>query len=345
MVEKKNGPILQVKDLKVRFKTDEGTVKAVNGVDFDLNAGGSIGIVGESGCGKTISAYSILRILPRTARIVAGQINLTLADGTVRDLAALKADGREMRNIRGQEVSIIFQEPMTAFSPVHSICNQISEAIRLHQPLNKEQARQRVIELLSLVGIADPKGRVDSYPFQLSGGMRQRAMIAMALACNPRILIADEPTTALDVTIQAQVLRLIRGLQRDLNLSLVLITHNLGVIAHMVDHVYVMYLGRVVEAGPVATVFDAPAHPYTRALLKSVPKLSGNKDRVAPIGGSIPDPYSFPRGCAFHPRCPERVGRICDVKVPAVTKAGSNHSVCCFLWGDDGVEDDGSNTD
>ena len=334
-----DGPILDVTDLRVRFDLDEGTVRAVNGVDFRVWPGKSIGIVGESGCGKTISAYSVLRILPRTATIASGRILLRRADGSVVDLTSLGANSREMRSIRGADVAMIFQEPMTAFSPVHTVCNQISEAIRLHQAIDKRGARDRVVELLGLVGIPDAEGRVDDYPFQLSGGMRQRAMIAMALACNPRVLIADEPTTALDVTIQAQVLRLIKGMQQDLGLSLILITHDLGVIAHMVDHVHVMYLGRVVEESPVESLFDDPLHPYTRALLKSIPRLSAAR-AIAPIEGSVPDPYTLPSGCAFHPRCPERVGAICSRSVPASTEVAPGRRVSCFRYSDKEAEDD-----
>lgn len=325
-------PILDVTDLKVRFETDEGTVRALNGVDFRVPPGKSIGIVGESGCGKTISAYAVLRILPRTAKITSGRIRFRKADGSVLDLARLDANSKPMRQIRGGDIAMIFQEPMTAFSPVHSISNQISEAIRLHQGMDQRAARRRVIELLGLVGIPDPQGRADNYPFQLSGGMRQRAMIAMALACHPRVLIADEPTTALDVTIQAQVLRLIKSMQEEFGLSLILITHDLAVIAHMVDHVHVMYLGRVVEEGPVESLFDQPLHPYTRALLKSIPRLTGARQKVAPIEGSVPDPYTLPPGCAFHPRCSERVGAICSAKVPASREAASGHCVSCFRY-------------
>jgi len=331
-------PILTVTDLVVRFEQDEGVVRALNGVSFVVPAGRAIGIVGESGCGKTMSAYSILRILPKKAKIVSGTIELRRADGSTVDLLKVKSTSREMRRIRGGEVAMIFQEPMTAFSPVHTICNQITEAIRLHQGLDGQAARRRVIELLGLVGIPDPAGRVDDYPFQLSGGMRQRAMIAMALACRPRVLIADEPTTALDVTIQAQVLRLIKKMQAELGLSLILITHDLGVVAHMVDYVHVMYLGRVVEEGPVARIFDAPRHPYTRALLKSIPRLTGNPEKIAPIAGSVPDPYTLPPGCAFHPRCPHRLAGLCAEKVPQPTTVGPDHRVSCFLYSDEGRE-------
>jgi len=333
-------PILDVTGLRVRFDRDEGVVRAVNGADFRLPPGGSIGIVGESGCGKTISAYAVLRILPRTGRIASGRVRFRKADDSVVDLAHLAPNSREMRRIRGGDIAMIFQEPMTAFSPVHTICNQIAEGIRLHRGLDKDAARRRVVELLGLVGIPDPARRAESYPFQLSGGMRQRAMIAMALACSPRVLIADEPTTALDVTIQAQVLRLIKDMQAEFGLSLILITHDLAVVAHMVDHVYVMYLGRVVEEGPVEVIFDEPRHPYTRALLRSIPRLTAEKRKLEPIEGSVPDPYTLPPGCAFHPRCRQRVGAICAAKVPAPTRVGPDHCASCFLYDDAESDDD-----
>jgi len=329
--------ILDVKNLKVKFLTDEGTVHAVNGVDFKIESGGSVGILGESGCGKTITAYSVLQILPRVKKIISGQINFKMKDGKVQDLLKLEADGNQIRKIRGKEISMVFQEPMTAFSPVYTICNQISEALMIHQSMDKIAARKRAIELLDLVGIPNPKKTVDAYPFQLSGGMRQRAMIAMALACNPRILIADEPTTALDVTIQAQVLKLIQSMQKEFNLSLMLITHNLGVIAHMVKHVYVMYLGRVVEEGPVEEIFDKPSHPYTKALFKSIPKLGGNKEKIYPIEGTVPDAYVLPTGCAFHPRCKEMVGDICRLKIPGQTKIAEEHYVNCFKYSNEEI--------
>lgn len=329
--------ILDVKNLKVKFLTDEGAVHAVNGVDFKVEAGRSVGILGESGCGKTMTAYSVLQILPRVKKIITGEINFKSANGEIVDLLKMKADGKEIRKIRGKEISMIFQEPMTAFSPVYTICNQISEAIMIHQHKDKMVARIRSIKLLNLVGIPDPRRTVDAYPFQLSGGMRQRAMIAMALACRPRILIADEPTTALDVTIQAQVLKLIKSMQREFKLSLILITHNLGVIAHMVEHVYVMYLGRIVEEGPVAEIFDRPNHPYTKALFKSIPKLGGNKEKIYPIEGNVPDAYVLPTGCAFHPRCKEMVGDICRLKIPGRTKISEGHYVNCFKYSNEEI--------
>ncbi|MDD5454532.1 MAG: ABC transporter ATP-binding protein [Candidatus Ratteibacteria bacterium] len=322
--------ILDVKNLKIKFLTDEGAVHAVNGVDFKVESGSSVGILGESGCGKTITAYSVLQILPRVKKIVEGQINFKMKDGIMQDLLKLESEGEAMRKIRGKEISMIFQEPMTAFSPVYTICNQISEALMIHQDMDKIAARERSVKLLDLVGIPDPKRTVDAYPFQLSGGMRQRAMIAMALACNPRILIADEPTTALDVTIQAQVLKLIKSMQKEFNLSLMLITHNLGVIAHMVEHVYVMYLGRIVEEGPVTEIFDNPCHPYTKALFKSIPKLGGNKEKIYPIEGTVPDAYVLPSGCAFHPRCKEIAGEKCHIEIPGKTEVKPGHYVNCF---------------
>lgn len=259
-------PLLDVQNLSLRIDRDEGAVRPLNGVSFRIHAGQSVGIVGESGCGKTMTANALLRILPRAAQITSGHIHYRRKRDDRRiDLASIDAHSREMRQIRGGDISMIFQEPMTAFSPVHTIRNQIAEMIRIHDRMDESRMRQRVVELLDLVGIPAPDERADDYPFQLSGGMRQRAMIAMALASNPRLLIADEPTTALDVTVQARVLKLIQRLQREFDLALMLITHDLGVIAHTVEYVYVMYLGRIVEAGPVAEIFDHPAHPYTGA--------------------------------------------------------------------------------
>jgi len=328
-------PILDVRDLAVHFHLDEGIVRAVNGVSFRLRPGRSIAIVGESGCGKTVSAFAILRILAATARIVSGQMRFRREDGSWVDLARLAPNSRAMRAIRGGDVAMVFQEPMTAFSPVHTISNQIAEAIRLHQEATAEAARDRVVELLRQVGIPDAEARATAYPFQLSGGMRQRAMIAMALACHPRILIADEPTTALDVTIQAQVLRLIKRMQAELGLALILITHDLAVVSHMVDHVHVMYLGRVVEEGPVASLFDEPLHPYTRALLRSIPRLSGERQKLVSIEGSVPDPFTIPGGCPFHPRCPDRIEGRCDRRVPAFVEVAAGRRVSCFLHSDD----------
>ena len=332
--------LIEVDDLHVRFTTDIGIVKAVNGVSFRIKPGQSVGIVGESGCGKSVTSYSILRLLPTVGEITAGQINFKREDGKVQDLTQLAASGKEIRTIRGNEISMIFQEPMTAFSPVHTINNQIMESILQHQDISKAAAREKVIELLNLVGISNPEKKVDSYSFEFSGGMRQRAMIAMALACNPRLLIADEPTTALDVTIQAQVLELIKKAQRDFDLSLMLITHDLGVIAHMVEHVYVMYLGRVIEDGAVEQIFDNPKHPYTRDLLKSIPKLKGVTGKLSSIKGSVPDPYLKLKGCPFHTRCQDIVGNMCKEKMPRRKEMELDHFVNCYLYTDEGVDTD-----
>ena len=325
--------------MSVRIDRDEGVVRPLNGVSFRIDAGQSVGMVGESGCGKTMTANALLRILPRSAQITSGHIQYRRKRDDRRvDLAAIDANSDEMRQIRGGDISMIFQEPMTAFSPVHTICNQIAEMIRLHDPMDESAARQRVVELLDLVGIPDPAERADDYTFQLSGGMRQRAMIAMALASNPRLLIADEPTTALDVTVQARVLKLIQRLQRELGLALMLITHDLGVIAHTVEYVYVMYLGRIVEAGPVATIFDHPAHPYTAALLESIPSLTSKSQRLEPIEGSVPSAYALPSGCPFHTRCTAKVGAVCHQRMPAHAQVGPDHYASCFAHTEESVQ-------
>jgi peptide/nickel transport system ATP-binding protein len=330
-------PLLSVRDLKTWFFQDDGLVKAVDGASFDVYAGKTLGIVGESGCGKSVTARSIMRIVDRPGRIVGGQILLRREsrDGTVSmvDLAKLKADGAEMRAINGGEIALIFQEPMTSFSPVHTVGNQIMEAIRLHRQVGRKEARDRAIELLRMVGIPRPEGRVDEYAHQLSGGLRQRAMIAMALAADPRVLIADEPTTALDVTTQAQILDLLRELQERNGMAIMLITHDLGVIAEMADDVVVMYLGRVVEEGPVDDIFYAPKHPYTQALLRSIPTVDSTpRTRLPTISGAIPHPYNRPSGCPFHTRCPEMMPGLCDVQWPALARVSAQQSTACFLY-------------
>ena len=327
-----NEPLIDVKDLSVVIDRDEGVVRPLNGVSFRIAAGQAVGIVGESGCGKTMTSNALLRILPPAAEITSGHMRYRRkSDEQVVDLATIDADSDEMRQIRGSDISMIFQEPMTAFSPVHTVHNQIAEMIQLHSDMDDEAARKRVVELLDLVGIPDPEGRADDYPFQLSGGMRQRAMIAMALASNPRLLIADEPTTALDVTVQARVLKLIQRLQQELGLALMLITHDLGVIAHTVEYVYVMYLGQVVEEGPVADIFDHPAHPYTQALLHSIPSLTSKAERLEPIDGSVPSAYALPSGCPFHTRCTQKVGDICHQQMPGHAEVGPGHRASCFI--------------
>src|SRR5262245_33389809 len=333
-------PLLSVHNLKTYFPQDEGTVKAVDGVSFDLYAGRTLGIVGESGCGKSITARSILRIVDRPGRIVEGQIlfrrqkDVPVADTLAMvDLAQLEPYVDDMRAIRGAEIALIFQEPMSSFSPVHTIGNQIIEAILLHQNVGKREARAGALEVLRRVGIPLPEQRLDAYAYQLSGGLRQRAMIAMALACNPSLLIADEPTTALDFTTQAQILDLMRHLQHDYGMAIMLITHDLGVVAEMADDVVVMYLGRVVEQAPVDAIFHAPKHPYTQALLRSIPHIrSQSRERLASIAGFVPHPYNRPTGCPFHPRCASFMPGVCDQREPDLQQIEAQHAVRCFLY-------------
>lgn len=334
--------LLDVQDLKTYFFLDEGTVRAVDGVDFSIYRGQTLGVVGESGCGKSVAARSILRIVPKPGRIVDGEITLYRRNSnngsTVTDevkLTDLDQTGPEMRRIRGREIALVPQEPMASLGPVHTIGNQIMEAIMLHQKVDKIAARTKAIEMLELVGFPQPKQRVDAYPYQLSGGLRQRAVIAMALSCHPSLLIADEPTTALDVTTEAQILRLMRTLQRDLGMAIMYITHNLGVVAQMTEHVIVMYLGKVVEETSVDTLFHSPLHPYTQALLRSIPRLgekTRDRRRLESIRGSVPDPYSIPKGCTFHPRCNQRVRGVCDRQEPPNVQVEPGHKVRCILY-------------
>ena len=328
-------PILEVRDLRTYFFPEEGTVRAVDGAHLDVYPRRTLGIVGESGCGKSVTARSILRIVERPGRIVSGSILLRReGDDLGVDLATLAPDGKEMRRIRGEDIALVFQEPMTSFSPVHTIGSQIVETVRLHQGVGKGQARERAVEALRLVGVPSPERRVDEYAFQLSGGLRQRAMIALALSCSPRILIADEPTTALDVTTQAQILALLADLQRREGMAIILITHNLGVVAEMCDEVAVMYLGRVVEQGPVEVIFHDPKHPYTRALLRSMPSIKARvRSRLPVIEGSIPHPYNRPPGCPFHPRCPDFMPGRCDQIEPPPIEVGDGHEAACLLYG------------
>src|SRR5438128_1918180 len=314
--------LLSVRNLKTYFPQDEGTVKAVDGVTFDLYPGATLGIVGESGCGKSVTARSILRIVDRPGRIVDGEIHFRRPTpnggaGQTVDLTKHETNGPEMRAIRGAEIALIFQEPMSSFGPVHSVGNQIIEAILLHQQVSRRDARDKTIEMLQRVGVSSPEARVDQLASQLSGGLRQRAMIAMALSCHPTLLIADEPTTALDVTTQAQILDLMRQLQREYGMAIMLITHDLGVIAEMADTVVVMYLGRVVEQASVDEIFYHPKHPYTQALLRSIPRIHSNsRERLVSISGSVPHPYNRPSGCTFHPRCAAFMPGLCDQKEP-----------------------------
>jgi oligopeptide/dipeptide ABC transporter ATP-binding protein len=331
-------PLLSVRNLKTYFAQDEGLVRAVDGVSFDVEPGATLGVVGESGCGKSVTARSILRIVDRPGRIVEGEMwfRRTEAHGghaEAVDLATLAPNSAEMRAIRGAEIALIFQEPMSSFSPVHTIGNQIVEAIRLHQPVGRREARALAIEMLRRVGVSSPEQRVDQLAHQLSGGLRQRAMIAMALSCRPTLLIADEPTTALDVTTQTQILDLMRQLQQEDGMAIMLITHDLGVVAAMATDVAVMYLGRVVEQGPVDAIFHTPRHPYTRALLRSIPRIrSRTRERLTPIVGSVPHPYDRPTGCPFHPRCPDFVAGTCDRRAPSLRPIGDRHAVSCVLY-------------
>ncbi len=331
--------LLDIQDLRVSFPLDEGTVQAVDGVSLTIRRGEVLGIVGESGCGKSVTAQTILRIVPPPSRIDSGRILFypPAVNGSKRpdvvDLAALKTTGPEIRQVRGKDIGMIFQEPMSSFSPVHTIGSQIVEAIQLHLPLNRTQARARAAELLTTVGIPNAQLRLDAYPHQFSGGMRQRAMIAVALACRPSLLIADEPTTALDVTIQAQILALLRSLRQEFGMAVMFITHNLGVIAQIADTVAIMYMGKVVEYGPVRDILLNPKHPYTINLLQAVPRLGKTAgQRLAAIGGSVPSPFARLPGCPFHPRCESFMAGRCDAKLPAVTAVDSHHSVRCFLY-------------
>src|SRR6266436_82836 len=330
--------LLSVRNLKTYFYQDEGTVRAVDGVSFDMAQGVTLGIVGESGCGKSVTARSILRIVDRPGKILEGEIKFRRppkngGGSQVLDLARLDPDGSEMRAIRGAEIALIFQEPMSSFSPLHTIGNQIIEAILLHQPVTRREARAQTIDILRRVGVSSPQERVDQLSNQLSGGLRQRAMIAMALSCKPTLLIADEPTTALDVTTQTQILELMRQLQKEDGMAIMLITHDLGVVAEMATDVAVMYLGRVVEQAPVDEIFHAPRHPYTKALLRSIPRIrSSARERLMPIAGSVPHPYDRPVGCPFHPRCPDFMPGNCDRRAPDLRPVTDQHSVSCFLY-------------
>ena len=330
--------LIEIRDLEVRFKLKEGIVRAVNGVTFDLAPNRTLGIVGESGCGKSITAKAMMRILPSRGEIVKGSIRLAPRPGQNSgkpiDLTRLNPNGKEIRAIRGGDIAMIFQEPMTSLSPVHTIGNQICETILLHQKTTKQEAREKAIEMLRLVGIPMPERRVDAYPHELSGGLRQRCMIAMALSCHPRLLIADEPTTALDVTIQAQILNLIERLQEEMGMAVMMITHDLGVIAETADEVAVMYLGRVVEQSSAEAIFGAPRHPYTKGLLKSIPAIGGgNRERLASIRGSVPDPFTTPPGCPFHPRCGHCIKGVCDTgSPPAPRQVAAGHHAACHLY-------------
>jgi oligopeptide/dipeptide ABC transporter ATP-binding protein len=322
-------PLLDIVDLKTYFHTDEGTVKSVDGVSYDARAGETVGVVGESGCGKSVTALSIMRLIPAPPGEIAGGRIVFEGEDLVRATEA------RMRQIRGGSIGMIFQEPMTSLNPVFTVGNQVEEAVRLHLGLGPKDARGRAIEMLSKVGIPSPEQRVDEYPHQLSGGMRQRVMIAMALSCNPKLLIADEPTTALDVTIQAQILDLMRDLQRDLGMAVLLITHDLGVIAEMAHRVVVMYASKIVEKAGAVELFGHPRHPYTRGLFRSIPSVTGRQPRLETIEGTVPNPLEFPTGCKFHNRCP-LAEEHCASNEPVLREVTPGHEAACWLLDPDG---------
>jgi len=324
--------LLEIKDLRTHFFTDEGVVKAVEGASLSLMKGRTLGIVGESGCGKSITARSILQIIDAPGKVVSGSILYNDPTRGVVDLAKMNPRGKEIRRFRGKEIGYIFQEPLASFSPVHMVGDQIAENILVHESISVKEARDRVVELLRNVGIPNAEKRYDVYPFQLSGGMRQRAMIALALACNPNLLIADEPTTALDVTTQAQILELFEELKEKYKMSMILITHDLGVVAEMCDDVAVMYLGRVVETTDVDSIFYNPKHPYTQSLLESIPRLGSKGNRLATIRGMVPHPLNRPKGCQFHPRCPAFMKGVCELAEPGDVTVGEGSIVRCFKY-------------
>jgi len=335
----KNDELIHISDLKVTFPLDEGLVRALDGIDLSIKTGKVMGLVGESGCGKSITARSILRIIPSPGRIDEGQIlfrtKLGSSDGKehVIDLAQIEEDSETLRQIRGGQISMIFQEPMTSFSAYHTLGDQIGEAAIVHQAVDKHDAHQLSIEMLERVGIPNAETRVKQYPHEFSGGMRQRAMIAMAMICNPSLLIADEPTTSLDVTIQAQILELMRDLRKDFNSSVLFITHNLGVIAQIADEVCIMYMGKIVESGLVNDIFHNPKHPYTVDLLQAIPKITGErKERLTAIEGNVPSPFEIPGGCRFHPRCKHMIKGVCEKELPAITHIDNDHQVSCHLY-------------
>ena len=331
MIDKSN-ILLSIKNLSTHFQTEQGLVRAVQDVSFDIPAGKTLAVVGESGCGKSVTALSVMQLIPYPpGKIVEGEV---VFDGE----SLLDASESRMRQIRGNEIAMIFQEPMTSLNPVFTVGNQIVEAVKLHQKKSGSQARDMAVDMMRKVGIADPQRRVAEYPHQMSGGMRQRVMIAMALCCSPALLIADEPTTALDVTIQAQILELLRELQQQHHMSIMMITHDLGVVAENADDIVVMYASRVVETATAAELFEKPLHPYTQGLLKSLPRLGEKKDRLNVIGGSVPNPLDFPTGCKFHPRCPLGCeDKRCRSQEPPLREQAAGRQVAC--WYANGYDD------
>jgi peptide/nickel transport system ATP-binding protein len=336
-----NDVLLDVRDLHITLDFDGEDIPVVQGIDFKLSAGKVLALVGESGCGKSVTSQALLRLLPRELRISSGQINFRDPDTqSTYDLASMPAECKAIRNIRGNHIAMIFQEPMSSFSVLHTIGNQIGEVIRLHLKATKAEARALTIDLLDKVGIPDPTRAVDQFPYEFSGGMRQRGMIAKALACNPSVLIADEPTTALDVTIQAQILEIMRRLKADDGMSMIFITHDLGVVAQIADDVAIMYMGKIVETGPVGEIFNNPQHPYTVKLLSAIPRLGDLSARrqLTSIRGSVPSLFERPPGCAFHPRCDSFKPGLCDDQFPPLTQLSPIHEVHCFLYQTAGEE-------
>ena len=331
----KMNTLLEVNDLHTQFRTDEGVVKAVDGVSFSVARGKTLGILGESGCGKSVLGFSILRLVQPPGKIVSGSIHYYFPDGKSVDIAALEPRSSTIRELRGGHIGMIFQEPMTSLDPLFSVGQQLVEALLQHRKMTKKEARAEAIKLLGKVGLPEPSEMVDRYPHQLSGGQRQRVMIAIALSCQPSLLIADEPTTALDVTTEAQILDLLKTLQRDLGMAMLFITHDLGVIAEIADEAVVMYLGKVVERAPAKVLFESPKHPYTQALLASVPTL-GQKTSgdLKAIQGMVPSPSERPTGCPFHPRCPQAIVGVCDRAFPPTLQVGES-KVSCVLYEQD----------
>jgi oligopeptide/dipeptide ABC transporter ATP-binding protein len=326
--------LLEVTDLQTQFRTDEGVVRAVDGVSFKVERGKTLGILGESGCGKSVLGFSILRLVQPPGQIVGGSILYYSQDGKSVDIARLEPRGKAIRELRGGHIGMIFQEPMTSLDPLYSVGQQFIEALLQHRKISKKEARAEAIHLLGKVGLPEPSQMVDRYPHQLSGGQRQRVMIAIALACKPSLLIADEPTTALDVTTEAQIIDLLKTLQQDFGMAMIFITHDLGVIGEVADETIVMYLGKIVERAPVRALFEAPKHPYTQALLASVPKLGQKTSSdLKAIQGMVPGPQDRPTGCPFHPRCPQAIVGVCDRETPPTVQVNESE-VSCVLYAD-----------
>jgi peptide/nickel transport system ATP-binding protein len=332
MDTKNSNYLLQVKNLGVSFQTDEGIVRGVNNVSFAVKPGRTLGIVGESGSGKSMTTHAIMRLLPKNGYIDEDSEITLYQNGSPLEITTFRPNSQKMRAIRGGIISMVFQEPMASFSPVYTIGNQIMESVSLHRRVGKNESRQITLDMLARVGMSNPSVRINQYPFELSGGMRQRAMIALALSTEPSLLIADEPTTALDVTIQAQILELMRDLQAEFGMAIIFITQDLGVISQIADEVVVMYLGQVMERGTIREIIKIPQHPYTISLLNVLPGLDTHKGRLIPVGGDIPSPLLRPAGCPFHTRCPECISNLCNIQEPTETRLSTTHWVSCFLF-------------